>query len=334
VPATFVYLGTVYGPGKTFASSVFPRIARGRFALPGRATNRFPLIHVRDAAAAIVHLASLGPKRLSGRSWLLVDETGGAPLGDFFDEAARCLGTPQPRRLPLWLMSLVAGRTLVETLTRDVAASPRALLETGFRFTYPTPREGLPPTLASLGYKMPAPTPHRPVGNVMGPMALTAAAVLAVNTQRFPLSVPWLRERAGGLPILDMRPGYGQSDVLALLSALGEAGRTSYLTMLWTIDLVLPALFTFVLFRAVRAGGLSRWRWLSLAPGAADYLENVAVSALLIAGPPPTAGLVSVASALTLTKAGLYFAAALLAAAGFWIRREGDRDEPLQSRSS
>src|SRR5262249_34897718 len=106
-----------------------------------------------------------------------------------------------------------------------------------------------------------------------------------------------------------------------LLSSLGEAGRAQYLTMLWTFDLALPALFTLVLFRAVRAGGARRWRWATLAPGAMDYLENIAVTALLVAGPPPAVWLVSVASVLTLTKIGLYFAAALLAAAGFVIGR-------------
>jgi nucleoside-diphosphate-sugar epimerase len=319
--ATFLYLGTVYGPGKSFAATVFPRIARSRMALPGRAANRFPLIHVRDVARAIVHLASLESERLEGRSWLLVDETGGAPLGDFFDEAARCLGAALPRRLPVWLMSLVIGRTAVETLTRDVAASPKALLETGFRFTYPTPREGLPPTLRALGYEPPPPAPTRGgKRDVLAPLVLALVAMVSINTLRFPLSVPWMRELAGGRTILDARLGYGPSEVLELLSSLGEAGRARYLTMLWTFDLVLPALFTLVLFRAMRAGSFRRWRWLTLAPGVADYLENIAVSALLVAGPVPSVGLVAVASGLTLTKYGLYSSAALLATAGFFKR--------------
>lgn len=80
--STFLYLGTVYGPGKSFASSVFPAVARGRMLLPRCAENRLPLIHVRDAARAIVHLTSLGNDRLSGRSWILVDAAGGARLGE------------------------------------------------------------------------------------------------------------------------------------------------------------------------------------------------------------------------------------------------------------
>jgi hypothetical protein len=57
--ASFLYLGTVYGPGRSFASSLFPRLARGRMTLPAPALNRYPLIYVLDAARAVVHLAAL-----------------------------------------------------------------------------------------------------------------------------------------------------------------------------------------------------------------------------------------------------------------------------------
>ena len=150
--STFLYLGTVYGPGKSFAAAIFPRLARGRMLLPRHAQNRLPLIHVRDAARAIVHLAGLGQDRLTGRSWILVDQAGGARLSDFFDHAAALMGVSPPARAPAWLLSVLMGRILFETLSRDVGAEPSALLATGFRFSYPTIREGLPATLEALGY--------------------------------------------------------------------------------------------------------------------------------------------------------------------------------------
>ncbi len=315
VAATHVYLGTVYGPGKSFAATVFPSLMRGRFALPAPAKSRFPVIHVKDAARALVHLASLPRESLVGRSWLLVDESGGAPLGTFFDTAARLLGVAPPARLPAWLLSLAIGRALVETLTRDLAAKPEALSHTGFRFQYPTAREGLPPTLEDLGYR--AGAARRPKN--FWTWALVSIALLALvseNAFSVPLSVPGLRELAGGRSILDMRPGYGTREVSELLTALGALGRSRYLTLLWTIDLVLPALFSSALFRLVALGRLRAWRTLALAPGAFDYFENLAVTFLLLGGPAPDGLLVQVASALTVLKLGLYGACVLLALLG------------------
>ncbi len=152
IPATFLYLGTVYGPGKSFAATVFPRLARGHMLLPYRAENLLPLIQVRDAARAIVHLAGLGRARLTSRTWILVDEAGGARLGDFFGHAAALMGAAPPARAPAWLLSSLMGRILFDTLSRDVGAEPSDLVASGFRFTYPTIREGLPATLTALGY--------------------------------------------------------------------------------------------------------------------------------------------------------------------------------------
>jgi uncharacterized protein YbjT (DUF2867 family) len=149
--STFLYLGTVYGPGKAFASTLFPRLARRRMLVPRGAQNRLPLIHVRDVARAIVHVLSLGNERLAGRSWILVDAEGGARLGEFFDQAAACMGVAPPARAPGWLLSMLTGRILFETMTRDVEARPSELVATGFQFTYPTIREGLPATLSALG---------------------------------------------------------------------------------------------------------------------------------------------------------------------------------------
>jgi 2-alkyl-3-oxoalkanoate reductase len=324
--ATFIYLGTVYGPGKSFATSVFPRLARGRLALPGAARNRFPLVHVLDAARAVVHLAGLERERLVRRSWVVVDDGGGTELGEFLDEAARLMGVRRARRFPRWVMAALLGRVLFETMTRDVLALPVELVATGFRHTHPTHRDGLPPTLVALGYRRPVAALHeRPRTTWRTWLAVVAVVLVAVNEVRFPLSVPWLRALAGGLPILDLRLGYDVGSVRALFAALGDGGRAGYLAMLWTVDLVLPALFSAFLVTAVGAGRLRRWRWAALLPGGVDYLENAAVSALLLAHPQVQPGLVAVASALTVTKLSLYLCAVAAAAVGGWLSSRSRR---------
>jgi hypothetical protein len=153
-------------------------------------------------------------------------------------------------------------------------------------------------------------------------LALCLAAMVAVNTLDLPLLVPRLRAMAGGEAILDMRPGYDAGAAHRLLEALGSEGRLAYLRMLWTVDLLLPALFTLFLWSAVSRGALRRWRWVTLLAGAADLLENVAITSLLLRFPHLPGGLVSVASTLTLTKFSLYLAGVLLAASGARRRPE------------
>jgi len=330
VAAAFLHLGTVYGPGKSFAASIFPRLARGRMLLPRPARNRLPLIHVEDAGRAIVHLAALGAGRIAGHSWILADETGGTRLCDLFDLAAEEMGVAPPRRAPSWLLSIALGRILFETLARDVEARPSGLLATGFRFKYPTVREGLPPTLRALGYERRAPprTVSRGARRLRWLLAASLAALVLVNAPLLPVGVPALRQLAGGERILDLRPGYSPQTAHRFLEALGRAGRARYLEMLWTVDLALPALFSVALWTALGRGALRRWRWVGLAAGAADYLENLAITALIAAFPGRNDALVLAASVLTSSKLLLYGVSLALAIGGAWAARRTRAADP------
>jgi nucleoside-diphosphate-sugar epimerase len=149
VSAAFAYLGTVYGPGKAFAESVFPSIAAGTWKNFGRPSDRTALVHVEDAARGLVRIAQSEPAHIRGRSFVISD---GDPTGlnDFYDLAARLMGARAPSRVPGWLASLVAGPALIETsvCNTPVTPSPEALPREQFR--YPSYREGLPATLAAL----------------------------------------------------------------------------------------------------------------------------------------------------------------------------------------
>jgi hypothetical protein len=318
----YAYLGTVYGPGKSFAKKIFPDLAAGRLRLPGKAANRMALVHVEDAARALVHVAKLETGRLAGRSFVVAD---GHPvrMADFMGFAAQSLGGPRPKSAPLPLACLFAGQALFETVTRDIAAHPAALIETGFEFRYPSYRDGLPPSIQSLG--------HLPARSTAGLLdrrtvfvilsVLTIGLFLAENWLSFPLSVPYMKKLADGAAILDMRPGYTPAAAYQLLDVLGPAGRATYLTLLWTIDLVLPALFGLFLSSAIRRGAFRRWKSVPLVGSAFDYAENAAVTILLLRYPAHHPALVYIASLFTISKLAFYAAGVLLSAGGALIKR-------------
>lgn len=127
-------------------------------------------------------------------------------------------------------------------------------------------------------------------------------------------SIPKLMEYSSGLPIFDMSPtGYRYEDALALLTALGNEGRAFYHTQL-AIDLLYPALFVacyFALFQWLMKWGNTKshvWQWVSLLPifaAASDYAENMAIWLMLSDFPGLSSLLVTVASALTITKSAV-----------------------------
>jgi len=317
----FAYLGTVYGPGKAFAKTVFPRLAAGRFRMAGRGDNRTPLVHVEDAARALVHLAALGRDRLSGRSFVIADGHQ-ARMKEFLNDAADVLGAPHPSPAPVWLARLFAGTVLCETLMRDIAADPSSLTETGFEFRYPSYREGLPPTLKRLGY--PKKEKSSALDNLFlfrALFVLALGSLIAENCFNFPLSVPWMRHIAAGAPILDMRLGYKEAAAYQYFDALGATGRGAYLRLLWTVDLILPLLFGLFLSAAMRRGVFRRLSWLPFLASACDYAENTAITFLLLRYPLHEPATVQFSSMFTLMKHAFYASGLLLAIGGFAVRR-------------
>ncbi len=151
VEATFVHFGVmVYGPGKGFADFYVKGLRKGRAAVVGSGENRLPLTHVSDAARALVHLAGLPRGELVGRTFLAADGSD-TTQGQLLDQTAELMGAKRPRRVPAAIAGLVGGPVAVEAMTFDAHADNAALLASGFEFRYPSPREGLPPTLEELG---------------------------------------------------------------------------------------------------------------------------------------------------------------------------------------
>jgi nucleoside-diphosphate-sugar epimerase len=149
VPFASVHLGTVYGPGKAFASRLFPRLAKGRLPIIGHGGNRLPLVHVEDAARALVHLAGLPAERLRAHPWIVTDGTA-TTQRDLLELGARLLHAPAPRSVPRWLASVIAGSVGAAAFARDVPTDPSALLAAGFALRYSSIATGLPASLARL----------------------------------------------------------------------------------------------------------------------------------------------------------------------------------------
>ncbi|HYQ05078.1 MAG TPA: NAD-dependent epimerase/dehydratase family protein [Polyangiaceae bacterium] len=147
--AAFVHLGTVYGPGKAFAARLLPNLARGKAPIIGDGRNRMALIHVTDAARALVHLTTLELAEIIAKTWLVADGAGSTQR-DLFEHGARLMGGPAPHRVPRWLASLVGGSAVASTLAADSPVDNSALLATGFRFLYPSHRTGLRATVQAF----------------------------------------------------------------------------------------------------------------------------------------------------------------------------------------
>lgn len=149
---------------------------------------------------------------------------------------------------------------------------------------------------------------------------LTISAFVVENFLYFPLSVPYMKNLAAGAPILDMRPGYTPDAAYHLFDVLGQAGRGAYLRLLWTIDLLLPALFGLFLSSAIRHGAFRAWHSVPLLAAACDYAENITITILLIRYPMHDHAFAQLASTLTVTKLALYATGLLLAVGGFLVR--------------
>jgi nucleoside-diphosphate-sugar epimerase len=148
---TYIYFGVmVYGAGKGFADNYVNGLRQRKTRVIGSGANRLPIVHVIDAAGALVHLSQLPRDQLVGRAFVAADGAD-TTQRELIDETARLMEIKPPGTAPPWLVGMIAGRAVAEALTFDAHADNSALRATGFSYLYPSYREGVPQALEALG---------------------------------------------------------------------------------------------------------------------------------------------------------------------------------------
>lgn len=131
--------GWFYAPDAASTRMFGEGLSRRRLPVVGRGDAVLACLHADDAAAAFVAAAEAG----RGGLWHVVDDRP-VTVKEMLEEFAALLGAPPPRRVPVWLARLVAGRYAVEFLTSSTRTSAARLRrETAWRPRFPGITEGL-----------------------------------------------------------------------------------------------------------------------------------------------------------------------------------------------
>jgi nucleoside-diphosphate-sugar epimerase len=148
LPAVVLRPSHVYGPGGWYADELVRRLkAPGRFAVIGRGDNLWDVVRVEDVASALADAAERAP---AGAIYHVVDDE---PITffDFMALTAQALGVGPPRRIPVRLARLAAGRNAVTAVVRSARSSNAKIKrELGWSPRFPSARVGVPDAVAAL----------------------------------------------------------------------------------------------------------------------------------------------------------------------------------------
>ncbi|HEY1833729.1 MAG TPA: NAD(P)-dependent oxidoreductase [Solirubrobacteraceae bacterium] len=148
LPCAIVRPSHVYGPGGWYAQELVPRLLQpGRFAVIGSGANLWDVVHVDDVVDVLLLAAESETSGAEAIYHVADDE----PISfyDFMALTAAALGTGPPRRIPVALARLVAGRNAVDAVVRSARSSnAKAKRELGWTPRFPTAREGIADTVA------------------------------------------------------------------------------------------------------------------------------------------------------------------------------------------
>ena len=130
----FYGAGTHYGADGMYASEV----RRRRLPVVGAGTGVTSFIHIDDAADATVAAVSRGAPGIYN---ITDDEP--APMHDWVPVYAAAAGAKPPRRVPVWLARLIAGKPVASfALELRGASNEKAKRELGWELRYPSWRQG------------------------------------------------------------------------------------------------------------------------------------------------------------------------------------------------
>jgi 2-alkyl-3-oxoalkanoate reductase len=132
--------GFFYGPGTYYAEdgSTTQDVRRRRMPVVGRGTGVFSFIHVEDAADATVAAVERGTPGVYN-----IADDDPAPMSEWVPVFARAVGAKPPRRAPVWLARLVAGKDVSNfAVALPGASNEKAKRELGWQPAHPSWRSG------------------------------------------------------------------------------------------------------------------------------------------------------------------------------------------------
>jgi 2-alkyl-3-oxoalkanoate reductase len=132
--------GQFYGPGTYYAPDghLGREARRRRLPIVGEGTGVFSFVAVEDAASATVAALDRG-----GPGIYNVCDDEPAPMHEWLPVYAEALGAKPPRRVPLWLARLAAGRAVAEqALEMRGASNAKIKAALGWKPRYPSWRQG------------------------------------------------------------------------------------------------------------------------------------------------------------------------------------------------
>jgi 2-alkyl-3-oxoalkanoate reductase len=125
--------GTYYGDGGSLASDVRKR----RFPVIGSGAGLWSFIHVDDAAAA----TTIAVERGAPGVYNVVDDEPAA-MRDWIPAYAEAIGARPPRRFPVWLARLFAGKIATSVNAQPGASNAKAKRELGWEPRWRSWRDG------------------------------------------------------------------------------------------------------------------------------------------------------------------------------------------------
>jgi nucleoside-diphosphate-sugar epimerase len=134
--------GGFYGPETGISSApdavMAEQVRRRKLPIVGGGGGVWSLVHITDAASATVAAIERGKP---GIYHVADDEP--APVRVWLPELARALDAAPPRRVPAWLVRLLAGQAAVDMMMRARGiSSEKAKRELGWTLRYPSWRTG------------------------------------------------------------------------------------------------------------------------------------------------------------------------------------------------
>lgn len=134
--------GGFYGPGTGLSAApdavMTEQVRQRKFPIVGGGGGVWSLVHITDAASATVAAIERGRRGIYH-----VADDDPAPVREWLPELARAVGARPPRRVPAWLVRLVAGKGPVDLMTRTPGISSEKIKrELGWTPRYPTWRTG------------------------------------------------------------------------------------------------------------------------------------------------------------------------------------------------